>query len=49
MYEIYIVERDQVASFVDEEDFITFIFSVAGTYEIRLQFEQVTVVGLISL
>ncbi len=48
-YEIYTVDGEPVASFVDEEDFITFIFSVAGTYEIRLQFEDITLVGFLEI
>lgn len=48
-YEILTVDGDPVASFVDEEDFITFIFSAEGTYEIRLQFEEVTLKGYIDL
>lgn len=48
-YEVYTVDGDPVANFADEEDFITFIFFAEGTYEIRLQFEEVTLKGYISL
>ncbi len=48
-YEIYTVDGVPVASFVDEEDFITFIFSAEGAYEIRLQFEEVILKGYINL
>ena len=48
-YEILTVDGDPVAVFTDEEDFISFIFSATRAYEIRLEFEEITLTGFITL
>lgn len=48
-YEVFTVDGDPVAVFTEEEDFISFIFTATGAYEIRLQFEEITLTGFISL
>jgi len=48
-FEVYDENQMCIASFVDEEEFISFIFSYTGAAEIHLNFDTYTLTGYISL
>lgn len=48
-FEIYDENQMCIATFIEEEDFITFIFSYTGNAEIHLSYNTYTLIGYISL
>jgi len=48
-FEVYDENQMCIASFVDENDFITFIFSYTGVAEIHLNFDTYSLIGFLIL
>lgn len=48
-YEVCSTEGDCIASFSSEMDFVSFLYGVSGTFEIRIHIEGYVFIGFISL
>ena len=48
-YDVYSSEGDCIASFTSEMDFVSFLYGISGTFEIRIHIEGSVFHGFISL